>query len=36
MSEGGLANVLFVLIKVCLVMGMMVFGMVANYAKSNA
>jgi len=36
MSEGGWANVLFVCIKVFLVMGMMIFGMVANYAKSNA
>jgi hypothetical protein len=34
--SGGIANVLFVLIKVFLVIGMMVFGMAANYAKSNA
>jgi hypothetical protein len=37
MSEGhGIGKVLFILIKVALVMGMMIFGMIANYAKSNA
>ena len=36
MSEGGIANLLFVIIKVGLVMIMMVNGMAANYAKNNA
>jgi hypothetical protein len=36
MSGGGLANVLFIILKVGLVMIMMVNGMAANYAKANA
>ena len=36
MSEGGIVNLLFVIIKVGLVMIMMVNGMAANYAKNNA
>jgi hypothetical protein len=35
MSDG-IANILFVLVKVFLVVGMMIYGMAANYAKSNA